>query len=172
MVTPLGRSKPPFTAGPPAQHQGMNMDTNDPADCYFDRSEFLAATASPEYRTSARHREEVAGKLQRSIASGRITPMGEQISHSDRTHTRTAFNEMDLANGFTMSGAEPTWAEAGRVGSGFFKDPEEIANAFAAPAFEIDPTYQQALREKIARSVREGWLTADLRAAVPARYGN
>ena len=42
---------------------------------------------------------------------------------------------------------------------------------FSAPAFAIDPTYQQAVREKIERSIREGYLTADLKAADPAQRG-
>lgn len=149
------------------------MNTNEPHDLYWDRSEFQKAASAPEYRDSARFRDEVAAKLQRSIAAGRITPMGEQITHEQRTHTRNASstNEGLYGEVVAMPGPHPHWAEAGKIGTGFFKGPDEIANAFSAPAFAIDPTYQQAVREKIERSIREGYLTADLKAADPAQRG-
>ncbi|WP_374469934.1 hypothetical protein [Phenylobacterium sp.] len=147
------------------------MDTNEPTGIFYDRAEFLKAASSPEYAASARYRDDVAAKLQRSMEAGTISPMGEFINPADRTHTRNAYYADDNANGYIVQGADPTWAEAGKVGRGFFKSPEEIAAAFSAPAYEIDPTYQNAVREKIGRSIREGFLTPDLQAADPAERG-
>lgn len=118
-----------------------------------------------------RYREEVAAKLQRSLDAGKITPMGEQISHDQRSQVRTAYHVNEGASGYTVAAVDPAWAEAGKVNAGCFKSPEEIADAFNAPAFEIDPTYQSAVREKIARSIREGYLNADLTAADPIQRG-
>lgn len=141
-------------------------------DLFYDRAEFLKAAASPEYRDSPRYRNEVASKLQRSMAAGRITPMGEQITTADRTQTRTAYTTGDNANGYIVPGADPAWAAAQQVTQGFFKAPEEIANAMSAPAYEIDPSYRLALVEKVQRSQREGFITADLKAADPSQPGN
>lgn len=145
------------------------MDTND---VFYDRKELLEAMASPEYRTSARYRDELTAKMQRSVQAGRITPMGEFVDPAQRSHTRTAYYADDNANGFIMPGADPTWAEAGKAGRGFFKSPEEIAGAMSAPHFDADPTYRDAVREKIGRSIREGLLTADLQTAAPADRSN
>jgi len=138
------------------------------ANVFFDRSELMEAMASPEYQTSARFREEVSEKLERSMAAGRISPMGEAISHGQRSQTVNAYIADENANGLIVPGADPAWAAAVNVGTGsFFKSPEEIADAFSAPAFQHDPTYQRAVQEKIARSIREGHITADLKAATP-----
>ena len=142
-----------------------------PADNFYDLSEVREAMADPLYQTSARYRDNVAAKLQRSQAAGTVGRMGEYYPQGGRVHTRTASDEDANVNGFIVRGAHPAWAEAGRVTQGFFKSPAEIANALDAPACDIDPTYQQAVRDKIARSIREGWLTADLEAADPATRG-
>jgi hypothetical protein len=141
---------------------------------YYDRSEFLAAAKAPEYATSARYREEVSGKLARSTAAGTITSMGQSISRDDTVHTRTVHNQPEgqalFGNGVGHAlGAEPSWAEASKVSQGCFDSPEAIARAMAAPQFDIDPSYKQAVRNKIDRSIREGYLTADLKAADPAQ---
>lgn len=150
------------------------MDTHDPnADLYYDRDEYLKAAASPEYKVSPRFRDEVAGKLQRSMQAGRFTSMAEEITHAQRVHTRTAYRPGSNENGYIVPGADPAWAAAGKVASDhYFKSPAEIADAFSAPAFEADRTYQDAVRAKIARSVREGFLTPDLKAADPAQRGS
>jgi hypothetical protein len=148
-----------------------NNDTTPAADLYWDRAEYLKAVAAPEYRESPRYRAEVAERLQRSMAAGRITSMGEHIRPGQRGHERTAYSEGDGQTGYTVPAADPTWAEAIKVGQGYFKNEVEIANAMAAPAFEIDQTYQRALREKVQRSIREGLIGTDFRAIDPAQRG-
>lgn len=140
------------------------------ADVFFDRSELMEAMASPDYQTSARFRAEVADKLERSMAAGRVTPMGEAISHGQRSQTVNAYIPDENANGLIVPGADPVWAAAANVGAGsIFTSPEEIAAAFSAPAFEHDPTYQAAVRDMVARSIREGHITSDLKAVSPAQ---
>ncbi|WP_293681522.1 hypothetical protein [uncultured Phenylobacterium sp.] len=137
-------------------------------DTYFDRSEFLKAVADPEYRASARRRDEVAQKLQRSLAAGTLQPMGEQIMHGQRNHERNAYYENDNANGYTVGGADPTWAAAGQVATRhFFRSREEVAQAMSAPAFDVDPSYGTELYLKVQRSIREGHLGADFLTAAP-----
>lgn len=141
-------------------------------DTFFDRAELMEAMAAPEYATSGRYRDQIAAKLHRSVAAGTITPMGEQVAHHERSHTRTAYNtDAGLyGDAVVMPKGDAAWAEAGKVADGgYFKTPEQVAAAFSAPAFEIDPTYQQAVRTKIERSQREGWLTADLQASDPTQ---
>ena len=99
-----------------------------------------------------------------------MTPMGQRIDPGETTYTRYAFREPEGTYGShnPIPGADPTWAEAGKIGSGFFDGPEAIAAAMAAPVFAIDPGYQQAVREKIDRSIREKWLAPDLTALDPS----
>ena len=141
-----------------------------PADNFYDLSEVREAMADPRYKTSARYRDDLAAKLHRSQAAGTVGRMGEERPDG-AFYKRDAYDEDANVNGFIVRGADPAWAEAGKVNQGFFKSPEEIAHALAAPACGIDPTYQHAVREKIARSVREGYLTADLEAANPSTRG-
>lgn len=132
-------------------------------DLYYDRSEFLEAAAQPEYRSSARYRDDVAAKLRRSLEAGTISTMGEQISQEQRVHTRTAFNtdEGTYGGAVEMPGADPTFAEAAKIGMGTFADMEAVAMAMSAPAYEADPTYRTAVYEKVQRSFRAGTLDAD-----------
>lgn len=132
---------------------------------FYDRGEFLAAAAAPEYATSARYRDEVAAKLQRSLEAGTVTPMGQEVTHEVRTDPYRIERTMPLAEqglygaGVPATGALPQWAEAAKVGNGsFFKSVEEVALAMAAPAYEADPTYRDAVYEKMQRSFREGTL--------------
>ena len=140
-------------------------------DVFYDRDELLKAMASPEYAASSRYRDEIAAKLHRSSAAGTIAPMGEEITRQQRNHERIAVNTPEGMYGDAVPypSADPHWVQAANVGVGCFKSPEEVAAAFSAPAFESDPTYQAAAREKVARSMREGWLTADLKSANPHR---
>lgn len=141
-------------------------------DLFFDREEMLKAMSAPDYAISPRYRENVAAKLQRSMEAGRISQMGEEIVRPQVRQERIVSRPEDGQNGFTVAGAHPAWAEASKANDGsFFKSQEEIANAFSAPAFEIDRSYQEAVREKIARSIREGYLTSDLKPANPFQRG-
>jgi hypothetical protein len=38
-----------------------------------------------------------------------------------------------------------------------------------AAQFDLDPTYREAVSSKIARSIREGWISSDLAAADPSK---
>lgn len=138
-------------------------------DLYYDHGEFLDAAASPEYQTSARYRDDVAAKLQRSIGAGNITPMGEEIRHDQRLKESEPYTDEEGHYGGTVqiAGALPEWAEAAKVSIGTFGSLEEVALAMAAPVCEIDPTYRRALREKIDRSVREGTLPSDVFKLAP-----
>jgi hypothetical protein len=68
-----------------------------------------------------------------------------------------------------MPGANPLMAEAAKVRSGCFAGPEAIANAMAAPQYDLDPTYREAVRAKIDRSIREKWITPGLQALDPSQ---
>lgn len=133
-------------------------------DIYYDRGEFLDAAAAAEYRTSARYRDEVSAKLERSMAAGTITPMGEQIGHAQRIETRTAYGEDEGLYGVAvaMPAAHPAWAEASNVAVGTFRDLDAVALAMSAPQFSADPTYRRAVFEKVERSKREGALDPSL----------
>lgn len=155
----------------------MNDTTNttDPNSTFYDRSEFLAATQAPEYATSARYRQEVQDKLARSYEAGTMTLMGERRTHNGLT-TRTVYSNAETqavyGNGMGRSlGADPVMAEAAAVATpgSFFNGPEEIARAMGAPQYEADPSYQDAVRNKIARSIREGFIGTDLRPLDPSK---
>lgn len=129
-------------------------------DVFYDRGEFLAAAAAPEYATSARYRDEVAAKLQRSRAAGTVSPMGEEVRHEQRHYEVNAWNNDEglYGAGVPMPGPDPAQAIALNIDIGTFKNVEEVALAFAAPAYEIDRGYQAAVLAKIERSIREGTL--------------
>jgi hypothetical protein len=148
-----------------------NANTPPTDDVYFDRSEFLKAASAPEYATSERYRQDVAAKLQRSLDAGTVTPMGQRIAHEDTSVTWTAYSAPEQMYGShnPLPGAHPVWAEAQKVATGFFRGPEEIAAAMGAPHFDRDPTYREAVREKIGRSIREGHINTDFAAADPAK---
>jgi hypothetical protein len=152
---------------------------------YTDRGQLLADQQSPEYGTSPRFRQEVADRLARTHAAGgfsRAQPAGEVTSTVSRVehgegktiHTSTVARE-NTPNALyspghnAMPGANPLYAEAAKVGSGFFDGPEAIARAMAAPHFETDAGYRQAVSDKIGRSQREGFIDAGLNALDPAK---
>jgi hypothetical protein len=39
----------------------------------------------------------------------------------------------------------------------------------AAPQYDLDPTYREAVRAKIDRSIREKWITPGLQALDPSQ---
>lgn len=130
---------------------------------YFDRAEFIQAAADPQYRDSARYRAEVEAKLQRSLSAGTVTPMGEFVDYAQTIETRTAAHTDEGATyggAVPMPGASAAWVAASyeKISNGTFGGLEELAWAMAAPAFEVDPTYQRAVQEKVARSRRAGTL--------------
>jgi len=139
-------------------------------DIFHDHSEMQAAQAAPEYKTSGRYREEFAAKFARSQAAGRIGSLGQRHAHGEGStfHTRTAqmADEPQMyGSGNPMPGANPRWAEAANVNKqAFFDGPEAIARAMAAPQFDLDPSYRDAVREKIDRSIRERWIGDDFQA--------
>ncbi len=142
---------------------------------YEDRADYLKAVAAPEYAQSARYRDEVATKLQASMAAGTVTPMGQFVGqHRDAINGRMMTPQRPEAlyspGTNPMPTADPIWAEAGKVGSvAFFENPEQIANAMAAPHFEIDAGYREAVREKIERSIRESYITPDFQPIDPSK---
>jgi hypothetical protein len=136
------------------------------ADTFYDMSEVRAAMNDPLYRTSARYRDEVAAKLHRSQQAGTVVSQSSYHSRTNsRTPTRTAINDGETSGLGKTAASQPFWAEAGKVSQpgSFFKTTEEVAAAMGAPQFDVDRTYQEALRAKIERSIRAGYLTADLR---------
>lgn len=135
------------------------------ADTFYDMAELREAMNDPRYRTSARYRDEVAAKMHRSQQAGTVERQSSYHSRVNvRAPTRTATNEGDIQGLGKPAGSEPFYAEALRVSQpgSFFTTGEDIASAMGAPQFDIDPTYREALREKIARSIREGYITPDL----------
>jgi hypothetical protein len=139
---------------------------------YEDRGEYLKAVADPAYAESARYRDGVAAKLQRSLDAGTVTPMGQRVApYSDRRDSRVATFEAEGVYGELnpMPKADPVWAEAIKVGSGFFDGPESIALAMAAPQFDLDAGYREAVHAKITRSINERWITADFTPVDPSR---
>jgi hypothetical protein len=116
----------------------------------------------------------VAAKLARSIAAGTVTPMGHFTGHGEghSIHTRIASHdtipEALYSSENPMPKADPLWAEAAKVGSGFFASPEEIAAAMGAPQYDRDRTYRDAVSAKIARSIRERFIDTDLQPLDPA----
>jgi hypothetical protein len=129
---------------------------------FFDRSELLEAQQSPEYGTSARYRADVAAKLERSLTAGTITPLGHR--HTPNEASTLVTRNGRIEEGVVYGGVQPlpgpsplykAALEVGRPGS-FFDGPEDIAMAMAAPHFDIDESYRNAVREKIGRSIREG----------------
>ena len=91
-------------------------------DIYYDRAELIEAQAAPEYQTSPRYRDEVAAKLQRSMAAGTVTAMGEEITHRQRLEERIVSNTDEglYGVGNPIEGAHPAWAEAAKVSVGTF----------------------------------------------------
>ncbi|HEX3888496.1 MAG TPA: hypothetical protein VHW05_13445 [Phenylobacterium sp.] len=138
---------------------------------YEDRGEYLKAVAAPDYAASGRYRAQVAEKLQRSMEAGTIQSMGQYTAHADTIWQRNVVHEQTpealYGTHNPMPSADPVWAEAAKVGTGFFADPEAIARAMAAPHYSRDPSYQQAVRAKIERSINERWITTDLAARDP-----
>jgi hypothetical protein len=132
---------------------------------FYDMSEVREAMNDPRYRSSARYRDEVAIKLQRSQQAGTVA---SQASYHHRTNTRaptrTVTNEGEVQGLGKPAASQPFWAEASRVNQpgSVFTTIEATAAAMGAPQFDIDPTYREAVREKIARSIREGYLDANL----------
>jgi hypothetical protein len=141
-------------------------------DTYESRADLIAAQQDPRYAQSPRYREEVAAKLERSMTAGTITQMAQHIRHEDMIGTRHVRLEAEpegiYGGAVKLPGADPIWAEAGKVGGGFFDGPEAIARAKAAPHYEVDSGYQQAVQEKIARSIREKFIDTNLQALDPA----
>lgn len=134
-------------------------------DIYYDRAELLEAQSAPEYQSSPRYRDEVAAKLQRSMAAGTVSAMTEEFTHQERSRPVDYFFEEEglYGVGVQMPGPPPYWAAAAQVNNGgTFSSLEEVALAMDAPVCEIDPTYRLALREKIDRSIRAGTLPADV----------
>jgi hypothetical protein len=154
----------------------INTDAS-PGDTFYDMSEVREAMGDPRYRTSARYRDEVAAKLHRSQQAG--TVVSQTSYHGSQKRTLGRDRDYDFghpnananANGFIQPGADQAWAEAAKVGQAgsIFKSPEEIMWAMSAPHFEADAAYQQAVREKIDRSIREGWITRDFQTAKPSQ---
>jgi hypothetical protein len=153
-------------------------------DTYEDQGQLLADQRSPEYATSSRYRQGVQEKLQRTHAAGgfsRSQPLGElgssvsyfQHGEGSTIHTgrfgRTNEPEGVYGGAVKLPGADPIFAEAAKVNTEhFFDGPEAIARAMAAPHYEVDAGYQQAVQEKIARSIREKFIDTNLQALDPA----
>lgn len=132
----------------------MNEMTNtaDTADTFYDASEFYAAMARPEYKTSARYRDEVAAKLQRSQAAGTVGSQSSIHRHDERTHTVTA-SSLELG---LYGGAQPMpKAVAFDVQTMNFRTAEQLQAAVDSPSY-ADPTYRDALIRAMTRSMREG----------------
>jgi hypothetical protein len=131
-------------------------------------SEVRTAMNDPRYRTSGRFRDEVAAKLHRSHQAGTVASQASYHDGSKRTLGKdrdySYGNPKANSGGFIQPPADPILAEAGRVAApgSFFTETETLAAAMGAPQFDLDPSYREALREKIARSIREGYLTRDL----------
>jgi hypothetical protein len=142
-------------------------DTAAQAETFYDHSEVREAMNDPRYRTSARYRDELAAKLHRSQQAGTVARQSQYYDHRQRVRGRErnpAWGNPDAnSNGFTQPDAVPEWAEAAKVGQAgsFFKTPEEIMQAMSAPHFDTDTSYRLALKDKIDRSIREGYVTSD-----------
>lgn len=140
---------------------------------YEDRGEYLRAVADPQYAQSARYRDQVAAKLQASMTSGTITPMGRRADYGSTIHTRNVFHEPQAIYGShnPLPGADPLMAEAAKVGiaGSLFEGPEQIAAAMGAPQFDLDPTYQEAVHAKIGRSIRAGSIDTNFNALDPSK---
>lgn len=134
-------------------------------DVYYDRDELIAAQKAPEYASSARYRDEVTAKLQRSLQAGTITPMGSHQTPAQRVHTVHAVN---LEEGI-YGGSQPMPKPASPFGMtlGTFKTLDEITAATSVDSYR-DPTYRRAVTERIQRSIREGTLDERALAQVAA----
>jgi hypothetical protein len=144
------------------------------SDTYENDAELAAARADPRYQESQRYRDEVAAKMAASRAAGTVKTEGSYVGHGNGSsfHTMVARQtapETLYGMGQDMPGADPVWAEAAKVATGYFDGPEAIARAMAAPQYEIDPSYRQAVLEKIGRSQRENWIDANLQALPVAK---
>ena len=138
---------------------------------YESQADLARDIADPRYAESPRYRDEVAAKLRQSVDAGTISAPAQFTSYGDTIHTRTAYHEPEAMYGSAnpMPGADPLMAEAAKIGSGFFEGPEAIANAMAAPHFDLDVGYQRAVADKIGRSIREGFITPDLKPVDPSK---
>lgn len=149
-------------------------DPNDTS-TFYDRTEMLAAMQDPQYATSARYRDQIAAKVARSRDAGTISAQGEARTHnglSERFSHNPAETAAVYGNGHsTMPGANPAWDEARKVSmpGTFFEGPEAIAAAMGAPQFQVDEGYRQAVKNKIDRSIREGFIGTDFQPLDPSQ---
>ena len=138
---------------------------------YESQAELAADIGDPRYSQSARYREGVAAKLQASIDAGTIARPAQFTDYDSTIYSKTIRHEPEAMYGSAnpLPKPHPLFEEAQKVGSGFFDGPAAIAAATGAPQWYLDPSYQQAVKEKIDRSIREKWISPGLEALDPSQ---
>lgn len=125
------------------------------ADNFYDLSEVREAMSDPRYKTSARYRDDVAAKLHRSQAAGTVGRMSEHHPQGGWVYTTEKNTADEGLYGSSQLMTKP--ASPFGMNMGTFKTLDEIHSAMSAIS-AIDPTYRQAVTERIERSIREGTL--------------
>ena len=126
-----------------------------PADNFYDLSEVREAMSDPRYKTSARYRDDVAAKLHRSQAAGTVGRMGQEHPQGGWVHTTNSSLGEEGLYGSSQLMTKPNSPFGMTLGT--FKTLDEIHAAMTTVS-AVDPTYRQAVTERIERSIREGTL--------------
>jgi hypothetical protein len=127
------------------------------ASIFYNRTEFQAAMANPDYSTSARVRSDIAAKLQRSQDAGTVGSLTGHHTQEVRSRTVEAQTAPEGTYGQVQDLTKPYNPLNMNVAAAF-SGIEEIGQAIDAPGFDIDPTYRAAVVNRISRSIRAGHL--------------